>query len=229
MRGCVAVLLCIASVTFLAADQYVFKDDRVSVAIPDGWSVSTVTTAVRGDRTYRQPIGAALTRGSYTLYLLTHYGQASGIIGGRFGEIAEYVAPWVDRTNPSPCIDFLEKRTTRVTSKLSRVDLYFDSAGASAEALERCGRPSVRAVLWYGSYFTLACSGNTSSDCGGFFLELPLLSGKNHDAVHPSESQMAITLSFRAARPNDLPRRGDAQLNEFLARASTVVGDVTFK
>lgn len=224
------------ALTCLAAGQQVYEDDRISVAVPHGWSVTNiypsnagVPTVFVGDTTHHEPIGAALTTGKYTFYLLTHHGQASGIRGGRFGEIAEYVTPWVDRTTPSPCILFLQKQQTQVTSKLSRVDLYFDAANASPEARAECGQPSVKAVLWYGSYFTQTCPPDLSPDCHGFFLNYPLFAGKPPDIVKGSRGQMSFTISLSAATPGDLPRKGDAHLNAFLAQASEVVRHITFK
>jgi hypothetical protein len=228
--------ICLVALTCLAASQQVYEDDRISVAVPQGWSVTSVypsnagvPTVFIGDTTHNQPIGTALTRGKYTLYLLTHHGQASGIRGGRFGEVAEYVAPWVDRTNPRPCISSLQEQKIHVTTNLSRVDLYFDSASASADAQAQCGLPPVKAVLWYGSYFTETCPLDLSPDCQGFFLNYPLLAGKSPDLLQPPESQMSFSISYRAARPDDLPGIRDAQLNDFLAQATEVVRHIKFK
>jgi hypothetical protein len=124
---------------------------------------------------------------------------------------------------------FLQKQRARVTSKLSRVDLYFDSASANADARVECGQPSVKAVLWYGSYFTETCPGDLSPDCNGFFLNYPLLAGKPPDRLQPPQSQLSFSLSFRAASPDDLPRKGDPQLNAILTQASAAVRQIKFK
>ena len=216
----------------ITAAQQVYNDDRISVPVPSGWSINPVTAnnagVLVGDTTNQRPIGAAFITGRYELYLLTHYGQASGIRGGRFGEVAKYVAPWVDQTELWPCISFLQKITTPVTNRLSRVDLYFDTDKAGADALAQCGHPSQKAVLWYGSYFTHTCSPITSPDCSGFFLNFPLLAGGSPGLQSP-ESQMAFTLTFRPASPDELPRKGDPQLQIFLTQGSRVVRRIKFK
>ena len=92
--------------------QSVFEDDRIRVGIPAGWSVQPATETVTGDRTYQLPIGALFTKGRYKLYLPSHHGQASGIEGGRFSEVVEYISPWIDMSE-SPWLPCPLKRMRR--------------------------------------------------------------------------------------------------------------------
>jgi hypothetical protein len=75
------------------ASAQVFEDDRIRVEVPTGWSVQTATESVTGGKPFDAPIGALLTKDKYRLYLLSHTGHASGVEGGRFSEVVEYVFP----------------------------------------------------------------------------------------------------------------------------------------
>lgn len=209
----------------------VFEDDRISVAVPDSWTAAPqimMATGMQG--TIEIPIGETLTKNQYKLYLLTHHGQASGVEGGRFGEVAMYVAPWVDRTDPWACSSFMEENATPVTKQLSRVDLYFDSTKATPDALAQCGNPTVQGTLWYGSFFTETCPENPplGSECGGYFLNYNKLSSKK-SAETTSEMQMTYTISYDTMDANILPQKGDTVLEELLQEASAVVESISYK
>jgi len=77
------------------------EDDRIELTVPDGWSLQPVYQTVTGDRPGRDKIGVVLLDGRFELYVLTHYGQTSGIIGGRFGEISEFIVPWLNSSEPN--------------------------------------------------------------------------------------------------------------------------------
>ena len=87
------------------AGRHIFEDDRIRVEIPAGWSIHTATEHVSGDKPFELPIGALLTKGKYRIYLLTHKQQASGIEGGRFSEVVNYVSTWIDMSESPwlPC------------------------------------------------------------------------------------------------------------------------------
>jgi hypothetical protein len=118
-----------------------------------------------------------------------------------------------------------------VTDAVSRVDLYFDSRHATEDALAMCGNPSVKAVLWYGSYFSQTCPPATSTDCcceTGYFLFFPSLAHTHpQPGLSPSDNyQMAFTLTFRTSNPDNLPHKGDRHLQKFLNQASEVVRSI---
>lgn len=136
----------------------VYEDDRIRVAIPDGWTLSKPTEtfmSVPGTWKTDTVPGALLTKGKYKLYLLTHHGQASGVEGGRFGEISPFVSPWLYAGDT--CDWYIHPETTKVTAKLSRVDNYYDTAHPTVplsqnELPKNCGQPPAAGVFWYGSF-----------------------------------------------------------------------------
>lgn len=105
--------------------------------------------ATTGDQVIHIRIGGVLIRGRERIYLLTNYGQASGIEGGRFGEIGKYVAPWMHTEDPR-ADRRLSKSVRPVNTGISRVDLWSNDRGQR---------------VWSGSYFTRNCPG-----CEGYFV-----------------------------------------------------------
>jgi len=224
-----------------AQSPNVYEDDRIRVVIPDGWTLSkpsatsaTLTGGSVTEHTETVP-GAVLTKGKYKLYLLTHHGQASGVQGGRFGEISAYVAPWLDSN--STCVWYIHPETTKVTGKLSRVDNYYDTAHPAVQVTEderpvNCGAPSTPGVFWYGSYFQQTCPALAKTpedtDCGGYFLFYPDLIGKHADNMGAS-AEMTFSLSYVTTDPTASPRQGDADLRRMLDEASAIVKSITYK
>ena len=145
----------------------VYEDDRIRVSHPR-WLDSLET-----DRNLHRPFagtsktdivpGALLTKGKYKLYLLTHHGQASGVEGGRFGEISS-IRRALGSTPTIRAIGTSIPKQPKVTAKLSRVDNYL-RYGASHRSRSRkttpknCGAPPATGVFWYGSYFPANVSG----------------------------------------------------------------------
>ena len=189
-----------------------------------------------GEKTFELPIGALLTKGRYKLYLLTHQSQASGIIGGRFAEVVEYVSPWIDMSESPwlPCPS--EGPETITDEKLSRRDLYFDTVHANRKALADCGNPARKGTLWYGSYFVETCQGpDYPHGCDSFFLTYQDLSGKvPQDRIVngtrcANEWQMTYALTYDTKTPNVLPMKGDPALREVLLEATNIVHSIVYK
>lgn len=197
-----------------------FQDDRIRVAVPPGWRANEVTLITGG--AYHVPIhvGGVLSKGKYRVYLLTHYGQASGIVGGRFGEIANYVAPWINTDDPGGCFNYLEPFETPATKLLSRVDLYFDSASQVTNKNESCQdlHSPAQHLIWFGSYFS------PRNDKYAFFLTFPL----GQTDADP-DRQMAFTATLATKSPDDLPVRNDPELKRFLDEASAVISSITYR
>jgi len=221
-----------------ATPQSVFEDDRMRVEIPVGWSVQPATEHVSGDKPFESPIGALLSKGKYRLYLLTHQEQASGIEGGRFSEVVQYISPWIDMGESPwlPCPSEIQGSEAVTDNKLTRQDLYFDTAHASKKALADCGNPRVRGTLWYGSYFVETCHGkDTPRACGSFFLTYQDLSGKNpqprtvNGSTTSDEWQMVYAMTFDTKTPNSLPMKNDPGLLAVLREASVIVGSIVYK
>lgn len=210
--------------------QSVFEDDRIRVEIPSGWSVQPATVQVSGDKPLELLIGALLTKGKYRLYLLSHYEQASGIEGGRFSEVVQFVSPWIDMSESPwlPCPSKIQGSEEVTDKKLTRQDLYFDTALASKKAIADCGNPSVKGTLWYGSYFVETCHGkDTPRACGGFFLTYQDLSGKYPQPR--TEWQMVYAMTLDTRTPDDLPMKDEPGLRAVLREASEIVGSIVYK
>ncbi len=212
-----------------SSSQRACDDDRISVVVSSRWSqISTANQAIVENWQCKAPSGVAFSDGTYALYLLTHAGQTSGIIGGRFLEIADVVAPWSNlEVDGCPTTEV----RTRVTDALSRVDLYFDSRRATQDVLDLCGHPSVKAVLWYGSYFSQNCSPSRTDDCeGGYFLSYRSLANTHFEPelCTLDACQMVFTLTFRTSNPDNLPHKGDRRLQKFLNEASEAVRTIKY-
>ena len=218
--------------------QSLFEDDRIRVEIPAGWSVQPATEHVSGDKPFELPIGALLTKGKYRLFLLSHQEQASGIEGGRFSEVVQYISPWINMSESPwlPCPSEIQGSEAVTDNKLTRQDLYFDTAHASKKALADCGNPSVKGTLWYGSYFVETCHGkDTPRACGSFFLTYEDLSGKNpqprtvNGSTPNDEWQMVYAMTLDTKTPNTLPMKNDPGLLAVLREASLIVGSIVYK
>ena len=219
------------------AGRHIFEDDRIRVEIPAGWSIHTATEHVRGDQPFELPIGALLTKGKYRIYLLTHKQQASGIEGGRFSEVVNYVSPWIDMSESPwlPCPSELHAEESSGKT-LAREDFYFDTKHASAKDLSDIGNPTIQGTLWYGSYFVETCRGkDIPRTCGGFFLIYQDLSGKPprprtvHGSTIESEWQMVYSVTYDTTAPNALPKKNDSQLQTVLKEADQIVASIVYK
>jgi hypothetical protein len=203
----------------------VFEDDRIRVMDGEGWSVCPIQGVVAGQRVP----GALFRKDEFKLYLLTHNSHASPVAGGRFVEVVSVVAPWTDMEE-GRCGPFLQSKTTKVTPKLSRVDLYFDSAHAGQDALESCGDPETKTVFWYGSYFVENCprSHPDYDECGSFYITYPRVAGK-HLTGKGADGSLSLALTFQTKDPDYLPSRGDKDLDEILKAATAIVRKIQYK
>jgi hypothetical protein len=156
--------------------------------------------------------------------------HASGVDGGRFVEIAQYVAPWIDMSEPGMCVAFLQRKTTLVTGKLSRNDLYFDTVHAVKNALQQCGNPEGKGVFWYGSYFSERCPRKLHDweECGGYFLGHNRVAGKQ-ETPSTGFGMMTFTVSYKTDDPDLLPKRGYPDLDKILKEATGIVQRITYK
>lgn len=220
------VALCAAEAQDLHAriTGHTYADDKISVTAPATWSIGI-------DNVGGIHRGAILRKDKYILRLCTSCAQVSGIVGGRFSEIAGLVQPWfrVDAgANPSPCG---EQRSTRVSKQLDRIDFWFrrDHAHPYDEDADDCRQPGTTASVWYGSYFEDNCSYvATGEDCGGYFLHLNLLTGQDARTLAPTD-EMAFALTYDETSLDQLPHKGDPELNRVLIEATNIVRSVDFK
>jgi hypothetical protein len=197
-----------------------FQDDRIRVAVPSSWIAKKLTVISGGAEHIPIYLGGVLSKGRKRIYLLTHYGQASGIVGGRFGEILEYVAPSIHTEDPWGCFDALKPSAAPITNLLTRVDLYLDSTVRLGNTYESCRNlhSPAQHLIWFGSYFSPR---NTKYD---FFLTFPL----GQTQTDP-DHQMAFTATIAANNADDLPAADDPELKRFLNEASAVISSITYR
>ena len=139
-------------------------------------------------------------------------------------------SPWL------PCPSEIQGSEAVTNNKLTRRDLYFDTAHASKKALADCGNPSVKGTLWYGSYFVETCHGkDTPRACGSFFLTYQDLSGKSpqprtvNGSTTSGEWQMVYAMTLDTKTPDTLPLKNDPGLLAVLREASGIVGSILYK
>jgi len=207
----------------------VFEDDWIRATAPAGWSECPPKDP-QSPRTEPLP-GALFKKDDFKLYLLTHTGHASPVEGGRFVEAARFLAPWTDMEE-GRCGMFLRVRTTKVTHRLSRADLYFDTIHASKDALEACGNPESKAVLWYGSSFAEICPPRSrvpsKEECGGFYIAYPRIAGR-HAKSGARLGMMMFSITFETEDPDYLPERGNRDLDVMLNEATAIVRKIQYK
>jgi hypothetical protein len=201
-----------------------YQDDRIQVSIPAHWSSKPVYRASDGSRSSDYRIGIVLSDGPFDLYLLTHYKQASGVIGGRFGEVAEYVVPWLKDDEPSSCLDIFKQNISRASNELVRADLILDPKleARSTDPLCSLIQRNVSRRVWAGAYFG-SLKGNRRSP--GFFINTPL----GTDAYSSTGIQLVFAASVRATTPGTLPLANDPRLRLFLAEADRVISEIIYK
>jgi hypothetical protein len=192
-----------------------YEDDQIRVQVPASWHM-----AVDGDGQ-----GVILRKDGYILRLCTGCAQVSGIVGGRFNEIAGLVQPWYREdpvANPSACG---RPEIGKTSPQIDRVDLWYRRGDAGGDG---CREPSTTATVWYGSYFAERCPPAVSEghDCGGFFLHNHWLTDGRADDPF---DEMVFALTFDTSDPDGLPKKGDRELNEILRDASAIVASVHFK
>ena len=203
---------------------HTYTDDKISVEAPGDWTIAIDDL----DGTHR---GAILRKGKYVLRLCTACGQASGIMGGRFNEIAGLVQPWY-RLDPgakgSPCGN---EKDTRISQRLDRVDFWFrrDPAHTYDEDADDCRQPKTTATIWYGSYFAEHCSyAATGEDCGGYFLHRDWLVHAHAGKEFPID-EMAFAMTYEEDDLDQLPHQYDPELQQVLREATTIVRSVRYK
>ena len=163
-----------------------------------------------------------LSDGPFELYFLTHYGHASGVIGGRFGEIATYVAPWIKNDESSYCLEIFQRDINPVSKELVRVDLVLDSEVKVESSDTYCQtiRAGGKGRFWTGAYFGYPVKEPYRP---GFFVSFPL------SAHSGCINQMAFTASFRTTDSEKLPAESDPRVKKFLSEANKVVAGITYK
>jgi hypothetical protein len=204
---------------------HVYRDDKISVRVPPSWNLT-----ILGGEYARYPLGAVLRKGRYILRLCTMCGQVSGIMGGRFSEIAGYVQPWYRQDGPALWCG--KDQTSHVSNRLDRVDFWFtrDPAHVFNEDANDCREPKTADTVWYGSYFAERCAQaelEADAPCGGFFLHRERLTDKPAGPV--DEMVFALTYDADVQDLDILPRRNDSELKRTLDEATAIVRSIEYK
>jgi hypothetical protein len=204
-----------------------YEDEKISVQIPAAWN-PTINGEVRNGSA--NAIGLVLRKDRYILRLCTGCAQTSGIVGGRFSEIAGLVQPWYradPEAKPFPCG---KREINKISTLLDRIDFWYrrDLRHPSEVDADDCHEPNTTATVWYGSYFAERCPPAVAQgyDCGGFFLHSHWLAKSRADDPF---NEMVIALTYDASGPDSLPRREDRELRQILREATAIVRSVHFR
>lgn len=202
-----------------------YENDYMKLVVPSDWKLTEVTQTVQ-DQTYNKDTGVttkvgepkttktgavSVTKSNYVLYIHPHAGQASGVAGGRFAEIA-MGAPSADAvvtTQPSPpCGQEVIGANVRVkATDLIRKDLYV----SSADKKDFCAVPTNGKTVWYFSYLTDYRKGYIN------YFKADELPG------------YVITMSYNSKDVNSFPAKGTLELDSALREMSAIVKTLQLK
>lgn len=204
-----------------AATGSVFENDFIKVTIPEGWRLTEATTTLQ-DQIYDKNTGKTtkvgkpqttkngavnITKGNYILYINPNAGQASGIEGGRFNEIAGGApsadAVVIDRPSP-PCGEAVVGANF---AGFVRKDLFV----SSAHKQEYCTAPKSGKTVWYFSYITDAC--------GGYF---------NYYRTGETPAYV-ITMAYNSKNLENLPEKGSTGLTSALGEMTDILHTLELK
>ena len=178
----------------------IYENQYLEITIPAGWSYSVAQTGAIN-----------ITKDGYILYINPRMEQASGVIGGRFSEIARG-APSADaviREHPSnPCgmqeIAISQEITGMITGH-QRFDWYVNNQTTG----NNCNAPNDGSTIWYFSY--------VSKD------------GYINYYVQDGQLGYVITMSFDSGNVNQLPRKDSKALDEKLVEMSSILETLVLK
>jgi hypothetical protein len=188
----------------------VYENQYMKFNIPAGWTAKQAThTTYVGSvaRKFSNPAAVNVTKGNYILHINARASQASGVMGGRFGEIAGGV-PSVDAVvkdiaNGDTCGN---GESHAVFAKYVRWDFYSSDLGNK----ELCNL-SESGSVWYFSFITTNNGGYfnyyDNNCCGG----------------------LVVTMAYNSRDISDLPVKGSATLNRMLNEMTNIVKTLKVK
>ncbi len=198
-----------------------FENAYMKVTVPQGWALTEVTETLQ-DQRYDQATGKTIkvgepkttkngavniTKGKYILYVHPQAGQASGVDGGRFAEIA-MGAPSADAVvveQPSPPCG--TEKTSAVKVGWTRHDWFV----SSADKKDYCAVPSGSSAVWYFSYITDSKNGYINYYNAG---SLP---------------GWVITMGYNSKTVNSLPAQNSPELTTALTEMTNIVKTLELK
>ena len=203
-----------------------YKNEYMTVTIPDGWKLSEGTRTIQ-NQTYDKNTGKItligppivektgavnIVKGNYILYINPWAGQASGIQGGRFGEIAGgALSVMAVAEDPSAGVICGSSDSPPVFTNMdqnphSRVDLY-----TSQEQRNYCNRPASGKEAWYFSYITDI----KDSTYFNYYKDGEALS-------------FVITMAYNSKDINKLPLKNSEELTTMLSEMSNIIKTAEF-
>lgn len=206
-----------------AAEQ-AYENEFMKLIVPAGWQLTELTQTLQ-DQTHNKATGLTTTAGepvttktgavtitkdNYILYIHPQAGQASGVTGGRFAEIAQGApsADGVVTEQPSPpCGQVVTGGNLNIPGvNLTRKDLYV----SSADKKDYCATPS-NGTVWYFSYVT--------DPKGGYinYYKADELPG------------YVITMAYNSKDVNALPQKGTPELTVALGDMTGIVKTLQLK
>jgi hypothetical protein len=189
------------------AQGTVFSNQYLSINILPGWVAKQPSSV---------PQSVNITKGNYILYINPLFGHASGIEGGRFGEVAGGM-PSVDAvvTNQAMADGYtcalMPYEQLKITDKLSLGSLYTGISQGTDEAKE-CNFPSDGKSAWFGAY-----SSGSASDVFG--------RTTSPDAFN----EYAITVAYNTNDVNKLPKADSKEVGSTLYDISVMLDSLKLK
>jgi len=188
----------------------VYETQYLKITVPKGWTAKQASQTIYDNNnpvTKPNPAAVNITKGNYILYINTQAGQASGVEGGRFGEISSG-APSADAVvteQPSPPCGTSEAVPAFLDFK--RVDLYVSAKDKQGF----CSVPTNGATVWYFSYLT--------TKQGGYF-----------NYYKPGETPaLVVTMAYNSKVVNNLPTKGSSELKTALDDMTKIVQSLQVK
>lgn len=197
-----------------------YENQYMKLTIPAGWTAKQANkTIYYGDcavykdnctttpKVEPNPSAVNITKGNYILYINTQASQASGVEGGRFGEIASG-APSADGVVtewPNPPCGTSESHTA--FADRTRGDLYV----SNKEKNNYCAVPKNGSTVWYFSYIT--------GPGDGYFNYYKTGQGLGY----------VITMAYNSKDVNKLPVVGSAPLKTALDEMTAILQTLVIK
>ena len=191
-------------------NQRGYENEYMSVTLVDGWISTEATQITYVDGVAKQepnPSTVNITGGNYILSINTQAKQASGVKGGRFGEIAQGISSADAVVTAQPNDPCGVPTTVSISQDQQRTDWYVNKKDAQSW----CVSPVNDTTVWYFSYI-----GSTE---GGYF---------NYYKQDESLSYV-ITMAYDSKEVNTFPEKGSVALDKALAEMTEMVGSLKIK
>lgn len=211
-----------------------FENTRMSLTIPTGWTYGEIlnplynTNCTNGTNcvTDKTPYvtlhqGISLKKDNYVINILTNdVSQASGVNGGRFGDIANFVLNSGLGIDAANCIISHTSMDSAVKNNLYIANGFIDFGSSSTPDYysEACGNPAGSKNLWYGSFL------HTKN--GGYFAQYSVVSGKKTDE---DKDRMIISFHYSTNNINKLPTKSDMDSNKMISQMTDIVDSIKWK